>query len=92
MKKKQPTNDVKLFIDGSTFSNDKGTGSTILAAVQYICSSLVPPQPPMNRRYYQNIICQSSAQALEFYKVAMGFVEITDSTTLPTTVLNRFIK
>jgi hypothetical protein len=48
-KKKQPTNDdVKSFFDGSTFSNGKGKGSTILAAVQYICSSLVPTQPPMN--------------------------------------------
>jgi hypothetical protein len=31
-------------------------------------------------------------QTLEFYKVAMGFIEITDSTTIPTTILNRFIK
>jgi hypothetical protein len=46
----------------------------------------------MSRCYYETIICQSSAQALEFYKVAMGFIEITDSTTIPTTVLNRFIK
>jgi hypothetical protein len=92
-KKKQPTNDnVKSFFDGSTFSNGKGIGSTILAAFKYICSSLVPTQPTMNRRYYQKIICQSSAQALEFYEVAMGFIEITDSTTIPTTVLNRIIK
>jgi hypothetical protein len=63
----------------------------MLATVQYICYSLVPSQPQMSRCFYENIICQSSAQALEFYKVAMGFVEITDSTTIPTTVLSRFI-
>jgi hypothetical protein len=92
MKKKQPTNDdVKSYFDGSTLSNGKGIGSTILASVHYICPSLVPTQLPMNQHYYQKIICQSSAQALEFYKVAMGFVEITDSTTITKTVLNRFI-
>jgi hypothetical protein len=57
--------DVKSCFHGSTFSNGKGIGSTILAAVQYICSSLVSTQPPMSQRYYENIICQSSAQALE---------------------------
>jgi hypothetical protein len=92
-KKKQSTNDnVKSFFDGSTFSNGKGIRSKILAAVQYICSSLVSTQPPMSQRYYENIIYQSSAQALEFYKVSMGFVETTNSTTIPTTVLNRFIE
>ena len=90
-KKKQPTNeDVKSFFDGTTFSNGKGIGSTMLATVQYICSSLVPAQT-RSSRFYENIICQSSAQALEFYKVAMGFVEITDATTIPTDVLSRFI-
>jgi hypothetical protein len=44
--KKQLTNeDVKSFFDGTTFSNGKGIGSTMLAAVQYICYSLVPSQP-----------------------------------------------
>ena len=90
-KKQSHIDDVRLFFYGSTFSNGKGIRSIILAAVQYICSSLVPTQSP-SRRYYEKIICQSSEQALEFYKVAMGFVEITDSTTIPTTVLNRFIK
>jgi threonine/homoserine/homoserine lactone efflux protein len=50
-KKKQSTNeDLKLLFDGSTFSHGKGIGSTLLAAVQYICSSLVPMQPPMSQR------------------------------------------
>jgi hypothetical protein len=45
-KKKKPTNeDVKSFFDGTTFSNGKGIGSTMLATVQYICYSLVPSQP-----------------------------------------------
>jgi threonine/homoserine/homoserine lactone efflux protein len=58
-KKNQLTNgDVKSFFYGSTFSNGKVIGSTLLAAVQYICSSLVPTQPPMSRCYYETIICQ----------------------------------
>jgi hypothetical protein len=66
-KKKQQTNDnAKSVFDGSTFSNGKGIGSKILAAVQYICLSLVPTQPRINQSYYQNIICQSSVKALEF--------------------------
>jgi hypothetical protein len=45
-RKKQPTNkDVKSFFDGTTFSNGKHIGSTMLAAVQYICYSLVPSHP-----------------------------------------------
>jgi hypothetical protein len=91
-KKKQSNIDnIRPFFDGSTFRNGKGIRSKILAAVQYICSSLVRTQSP-GGRYYEKIICQSSEQALESYKVAMGFIEITDSTTIPTTVLNRFIK
>jgi hypothetical protein len=31
-------------------------------------------------------------RALEFYKVAIGFIEITDSTSIPTAVSNRFIE
>jgi hypothetical protein len=80
----------KSFFDGTTFSNGKGIESTTLATVQYICSSLVPAQT-RSSRFYENIICQSSAQTLEFYKVAMGFVEISDSTTIPTDVLSRLI-
>jgi hypothetical protein len=45
-KKQSNIDDVRSFFDGSTFSNGKGIGSTILAAVQYICSSLVPTQSP----------------------------------------------
>jgi hypothetical protein len=44
-KKKQLTNDnVKLFFDGNTFSHGKDIGSTLLAAVQYICSAPVTTQ------------------------------------------------
>ena len=41
--------------------------------------------------YYNTILCQSSFQALEFYKVAMGFTEITDITKIPDTIQKKFI-
>jgi hypothetical protein len=80
--------DVKEFFNGKRFSKGKGIGSTIMAAVQYICTSLVVLHPPMqlNYRYYQTIICQSIFPALEFYKVAMGFTEITNTPKIPKTV------
>jgi len=83
--------DVKEFFDGKTFSKGKGIGSTIMVAVQYICKSLVVWQPPMIYPYYNTILCQSSFQALEFYKVAMGFTEITNITKIPDTVQKKFI-
>jgi hypothetical protein len=62
-----------------------------MAAVQYICTSLVEWQPPMIYPNYQTILCQSSFQALEFYKVALGFTEITDTSKIPETVQEKFI-
>jgi hypothetical protein len=92
-KSKKMHEDVKEYFNGKTFSKGKGIGSTIIAAVQYICLSLVVWQPPMqlNCHYYQNIICKSSVQALEFYKVGMGFTEITDMSKIPKTVQEKFI-
>jgi hypothetical protein len=91
--KKTCHKDVKEVFNGKTFSKGKGIGSTIMAAVQYICMSLVVLHPPMqlNDHYYQTIICQSSFQALEFYKVAMGFTEITNISKIPKTVQEKFI-
>jgi hypothetical protein len=91
--KKACHKDAKEFFNGKTFSKGKGIGSSIMAAVHYICTSLFVLHPPMqlNYRYYQTIIRQSSFQAVEFYKVAMGFTEITNTSKIPKTVQHKFI-
>jgi magnesium-transporting ATPase (P-type) len=83
--------DVKEFFNGKTFSKGNGIGSIIMAAVQYICTSLVEWQPPIIYPNYQTILLQSSFQALEFYKVALGFTEITDTSKIGETVQEKFI-